>query len=248
MTEARGYGHTATLLPDGTVLVAGGVCSLACSRGALASGELYDPRLGSWTTAGEMIQARANHTATLLADGRVLVAGGAYSSGTGLGGLASAELYDPGNGSWASTGDMDEARYYGHSATLMSNRMVLVAGGGLVEVASAELFDPGSGSWTATGRMNEVRGGHTATLLSGGRVLVAGGAVGSGRPLASGELYDLSSGSWTATASMVEGRSLHTATLLASGEVLVAGGVSGVTGTVPDAMASAELYEPGSGT
>jgi WD40 repeat protein len=92
MTDAR-EGHSATLLPDGKVLVAGGISSHTSRQ--LASVELYDPSTGSWTATGGMIEARYSHTATLLPDGKVLVAGGSDGSTAAL---ASAELYDPGGG------------------------------------------------------------------------------------------------------------------------------------------------------
>jgi len=236
MIEAR-WNHTATLLRDGKVLVAGG------GYGGVRSAELYDPSSGSWTATGNMHEGRRDHTATLLRDGKVLVAGGYASSGGSSefpGPVASAELYDPGTGFWTATGNMAEARG-SHTATLLPNGTVLVVG----DLASAEVYDPGTGSWTATGNMAEARGIHTATLLPNGTVLVVGGNSGT-KHLASAELYHPDTGLWTATASMAEGRNGHTATLLPDGTVLVAGSLPNPYSR--DALASAELYDPGSGT
>jgi hypothetical protein len=245
MDKPRIY-FTATRLPDGKVLVAGGQSSMDNEvPGVQASAELYDPSSGSWTTTGSMDEGRANHTAMLLLDGRVLVAGGRTGRGDPL---ASAEVYDPSSGAWAATGSMIEARG-GHTATLLPDGRVLVAGGYSSTIgngdplASAELFDPSTGSWTATGKMIDARTHHTATLLPDGTVLVAGGFNDDGvYGLASAELYDPSSGAWAATGSMIEARYGQTATLLAAGKVLMAGGYSS-----SGALASAELYNPASG-
>ena len=116
-----------------------------------------------------------DHTATLLPNGKVLVAGG-YNGGA----LTSAELYDPASGTWTATGSLNTARY-DHTATLLPNGKVLVAGGisNGSDLTSAELYDPASGTWTATGSLNTARYEHTATLLPNGKVLVAGGYVAS---------------------------------------------------------------------
>ena len=232
LTTAR-HSHTATLLPDGRVLVAGGSVGWG---GVLSSTELYDPASGAWTATGSMATARSSHTATLLPDGRVLVAG------LGAGG-PSTELYDPATGAWTTTGPMDVSRY-DHTATLLPDGRVLVAGGsvgGDNALSSAELYDPASGTWTPTGAMTTARARHTATLLPDGRVLVAFGGPGY---IFSAEIYDPETGSWRSTGSMTTARRCHTATLLPDGRVLVAGGL----GNNSQALTSAAIYDPEDGS
>ena len=143
MATAR-QAHTATLLSDGRVLVAGG--SVSNNDGyQVASAELYDPATGTWSPTGSMLEARQQQTATLLGNGKVLIEGGvAYSDAPGTV-FASAELYDPADGTWTATGSMSEARH-ANTATLLANGKVLVAGGaGGGYLASAELYDPSTG-------------------------------------------------------------------------------------------------------
>jgi Putative Ig domain/Galactose oxidase, central domain/Kelch motif len=235
LANAR-VGHTATLLPNGMVLVAGGRDG---SYDATPLAELYDPTSGTWSATGSLHTARYSHTATLLPNGMVLVAGGYDKSD-----LASAELYDPTSGTWSATGDLIAARD-SHTATLLPNDMVLVAGGyDNSDLASAELYNPASGTCSATGSLNTARHGQTATLLPNGMVLVVGG-VNGGTDLASAELYDPASGTWSVTGSLAIGRSDHTATSVANGMVLVAGGFCDAA---PGAISATELYNPASGT
>ena len=185
--------QTATLLLNGKVLVTGGAPD---SQGdsSLSSAEIYDPDSGAWTTIASMSIARQNHTATLLPDGRVLVAGGAdvgYFN-------SSAEIYDPVTGVWTSTGAMQIERGI-HTATLLPNGKVLAAGGNhntasaptIVTLSSAELYDPLSGTWALTGSLNAARTTHTATLLPSGRLLLSAGYYANSPTwLSSAELFD----------------------------------------------------------
>ncbi len=208
---------------------------------------LARPCLGqNWTATGSLVTARDEHTATLLPNGKVLIAGGAGTDG--ITPLATAELYDPASGTWGVTGNLATPRY-GHTATLLPNGKVLVVGGNNqndIYFTSAELYDPASGTWSAAGSLNARRGSHTATLLSNGKVLVAAGYNNTG-VIAGAELFDPASGpngTWTATGSLNTARKIHTATLLTNGKVLVVGGIDS-TGVNP--TASAELFDPASG-
>jgi len=229
------FGHTATRLPNGKVLVVGGTSSGASG---FTSSELYDPQTGIWSSTGAMATGRYSHTATLLLNGKVLVTGGWNGFN-----VAAAELYDPQTGTWSSAGAMGQARHE-HRAVLLPNGKVLVTGGSLgagVPTASAELYDPQTDTWNSTTSMAAARYAHTAVLLPTGKVLAAAG-WGPGF-LASAELYDPQMGTWSSTGSLVTARLSHATTLLPNGKVLVAGGsASG------GATASAELYDPQSGT
>ncbi|WP_284982403.1 kelch repeat-containing protein [Arthrobacter sp. efr-133-TYG-118] len=234
--------HTATLLNDGRVLVAGGVGETS-ANGYESGAELYDPKANTWATTGDLIAGRDGHTATLLNNGKVLIAGGDGLHGR----IATAELYDPATGKWSTTGSMSTVRA-NHAAVLLANGKVLVTGGtGLHDrLATAELYDPATGTWSQTGSMTTARGSHTTTMLPNGKVLVTGGsgqfANGAVPFLVSADIYDPALGTWMATGSMITPRSLHTA-VLANGKVLVAGGLNS-----EGILASAELYNPGTGT
>jgi hypothetical protein len=248
---------TATLLQDGKVLIAGGETDLF-GGSILSSAELYDPTTGTFTLTGSMTAARAEHTATLLSDGRVLIAGGEgcgkAKKCSGLDNsdlLASAELYDPGTGEFSRTGSMSVVREFA-TATRLSDGRVLIAAGGRDGTEPAELYDPKTGRFTRTGALHGRLGtlcDATATLLPDGNVLVIGTAD-SGP---SAELYDPVKGKFTvlsfdlpkSATSEQSGRSQSaplTATLLADGHVLLY-----VPDETPDSS-YLETYDPATGT
>ena len=258
-------GATATALNNGKVLIAGGITSVCCtatfSSGApspVANPELYDPSTGTFTLTGTFQSAGDGFyvvggpnvsAATLLPDGRVLIAGEPTS-----------EVYDPLTGTFSLTGAMTTPCFgggrpqyiVGRTATVMMTGRVLMAGGEHEDCgrfADAELYDPARGLFTPTGQMARVRDNHTATLLPDGDVLIAGGESENGGTFsgteASAEIYNPASGTFTAGGNMVARRAGHTATLLTSGRVLITGGYSyGGIGSYSCCFSSAELYAP----
>jgi hypothetical protein len=274
--------NTLTLLNDGHVLLTGGVIGNAnptggavaspapsglSSEAATATATLYDPATDTYRDTGSMAQGRVLHTATLLQDGKVLVVGGAgvalnldpTSSGESSGApLATAEIYDPGSGTFSPTGSLSAGRAF-QTATLLQDGKVLIVGGTDAtnkSLATAELYDPQTGAFTATGSMTDGRSFHTATLLQDGKVLVAGGlsstsGSGSSGPdpaSQSAEIYDPGTGTFTKLAApLLAPRSMSTATLLQDGKVLIAGGLD-TAGSGGAMLTSAELYDPATQT
>ena len=223
--------HTATLLPNGKVLVAGGL-NTAASANSIAIAELYDPATNTWSPAGTMATARYAHTATLLPTGKVLVIGGLAVSGE----VGTAELYDPATNIWTTVGRLATPRY-GHAATLLGNGKLLLTGGSgfatgaFATFKSVEIYDSATHVAVVVAPMAVARVSHTMTLLRDNKVLVTGGFA----SLGSGEVYDAATNVWTPTGAMVAGRHAHTATLLNNGRVLIGGGVESNQG-------SAELF------
>lgn len=243
-------------VPGRSVLgVAGAGAALLVA--ALAAGVPAGPAgaaggIGKWeVTEAPLAPRTADHSATPLADGRVLVVGGLGPGEFSAKAVGIAEVFDPHAEQWAKTGPLaGPARHY-HRATLLDDGRVLVTGGiiGGQFVSAAELFDPAAGTWKATAPMRQGRLGHTATLLSDGRVLVAGGVVaGEGVPTGfsdSAELFDPGAGTWAEVAKMPTLRAEHTATLLGDGTVLIAGGHDGPQ---TPALRDALLFDPKAGT
>jgi hypothetical protein len=214
----------------GGLLVAASLSLFGCG---LLSGGPRSP--GTFSYTGAMSGARENQTATLLHDGRVLVAGGVNAFSTAL---ASAELYDPKTGTFAKTASMSVARFW-DTATILPSGKVLIAGGmdsSGDPLASAELYDPKTAIFTPSGPMTTPRAGHTATLLADGRVLLVGGVADQSGTVvnSSAELFDPKTNAFGSTGSMGGPRIYHTATLLHDGRVLVVGGGSD----------TAEIYDP----
>jgi hypothetical protein len=249
--------HTATAMRDGRVLICGGTYN-AQIGGVLSSAELYDPAAGTFLPTSSMSAARQGHTATLLPNGQVLIAGGSQSVGF-RSELASAELYDPQSGTFRRTGSMHTPRE-GHTATLLRDGRVLITGGspnGITTTDSAEIYDPSSGLFTAIAPMTVPREAHTATLLKSGKVLIAGGGRGGmpGGYIAydTAEIFDPTLGTFSALAArMTADRVSHAAAPLEDGRVLLAGGKSGkiLMGGFEHSLfwlaplESAEVYDP----
>ncbi len=246
MATAR-LGLTLTTLRDGRVLATGGTSG---GRGVqpLATAEIYDPATGTWTRTGPMTVPRFDHTATLLPDGRVLLAGGLGASGAPQ---ASTAIYDPAADAFLYAGRMREARS-NHAASLLPTGAVLVAGGrggpdGTVTIAGAEIFGPDEEGWSSVAPLSRSREGASATTLVDGRVLVAGGQTvhrGVRTSLAAAEVFDPESATWRPAGNMQCPRSEHAAVRLPDGGVLVVAGDAAFPGQAPVASNCAELYRP----
>lgn len=231
--------HTATLLNNGNVLIAGGFSGEDFSQ---TSAEIFDVKTKNFNQTGNMSVKRASHTATLLPDGRVLIAGGFNGDY-----LDSAEIYDAKTGKFSPAGKMTMPRSE-HVAVLLKNGKVLIIGGvgtGWTFLADAEIFDPKTNSFTKTGNMTAARESHTATLLKDGTVLITGGHKGRRAAIeiyTSAEIYDPQKGSFSAIANLTIKRHKHGAVLLDDGRVLIIGGSDELDSK--GAYTNVEIFDP----
>lgn len=245
------FNHTSTLLNDGTVLETGGATVTWTSDSSgfpvvnirpISSAEIFSPVTRASSSPGYMNIARMSHTATILTDGTVLIAGGGYD---GLSPTSSAEIYNPVIGSFRLTkGRMDEQRIF-HSAVLLSNGRVLITGGsnnGGSFTNTAEIYDPLSETFTFTANhMNERRGLHASILLDDGNVLITGGSIDlSAFGSYNAELYNPSRDEFTPRGPMTSRRLIHTMNRTNNGRILICGGLAQDL----DATKSCEIYDP----
>jgi hypothetical protein len=219
--------QTATLLPNGKVLIVGGErCDSNGCTGRLNSAELFDPSTETFSLTGSMSIARAGHTATLLNSGTVLVTGGGDSS---TGNDATAEIYDPATRSFSRAGDMANGRTR-HTASLLLDGRALIVGGsttadGSSPIDTAELYDPSTRTFSPAGIMPKASASHTASMLLDGSILIAGGwgwdCPGTQAAMA---IFDPASNKFSPSVNLSIGRAEHTATTLNDGNVLITGG------------------------
>jgi hypothetical protein len=238
MLSAR-EGHTATLLPNGKVLLAGG----SSGEAVLAEAELYDPATGGFSQTGAMTSPRFAHEATLLSDGRVLITGGLGRNDEAL---SDAEIYDPATQRFSRTGVMQIARS-SHRAQLLIDGRVLITGGlspDWPRQRTAEIYDPATGRFSSVGDLSFPRADHTSTLLPDGRVLICAGSTGRSinqDVTDTAELFDPASNRFTNAGRLVLPRHKHAAVRLRDGRVLVIGGADS---RLSGFYNSAEIYDP----
>jgi hypothetical protein len=237
--------QSSTRLWDGTVLIAGGCSDPGCELGSAAgsTAEVFDPTTETFSAVGDLGGFRDDHSAILLGDGRVLLAGGWGPEGV----LESTELYEPGSRTFSAGPSMTTPRA-GFTAVPLADGRILLAGGFLDNApttAAADLFDPSRDAITRTGSLREPRGAYAAARLPDGRVLIAGG-LSNGGVVASAETYDPRTGAFERTGAMDVPRYKSAAVTLADGTVMVIGGAADVEGT--RLYATTEIYDPERGT
>jgi hypothetical protein len=252
------------VLPDGRVLLAGGVDA---NGNALASAELYDPATHGFTPTGSMAVARAGHAGALLGNGRVIVGGGTNdlsSAAKALAGAqASCEIYDPSTGRWSNAPALGSRRLAPAFDSLANGRVLMSGGFEVIlvfgipfpigSVATCQTFDPATGQWSNTGSMLSARGAHgpSTARLADGRIVASGGAssgpdLTQATPLAKVEAYSPASGTWSGLPDMPQARVAHSATPLGGNLLLFAGGARG-TLDKPIALQAVDRLDAGTG-
>ena len=240
---------TTTLLNNGQVLITGGYDGTSDN----ATSELYDPISESFSSTGNMMSKRSDHTATKLNDGTVLIVGGFGVGGT-IGISNTAEIYNPITGTFSrTTGNLNKVRQQ-HTATLLNNGKVLIvsgvtnSGSGNFTTSDAELYDPATKTFTlinmpsGNGRLF-----HQATLLANGKVLITGGATSTySVTYADGLIFDpITNTFYTEASTMINARRFHTACLLNDGTVLIVGGYYPQGATIEQRYTkTAEIFKP----
>ena len=249
MLQSR-VNHSATLLPDGRVLVVGGMDG---GFNPLRTAEVFDPETNRWSAVGDMGEARTEHSAALLKDGRVMVTGGMNEK---LDLVGSTEIFDPNTGKWSPYGSMRTIRRGHFALPLPDGRVAVVGGvgqtlGGLGILAniaavgallSTEIYDPETDTWSRADDMLEGHSGGRAIVLKDGRVLIAGGHN-QAEGLASSEIFDPSSNEWMRTSSMVRKTFANTAAILPDGSVLFTGGF-GMSRSKGGITPGSEVFDP----
>ena len=250
MATARIY-HTATRLPDGSVLVVGGYNAPAGL--VFASAERYNPATHTWSSAGSMTHPRLGHSATLLPNGKVIVVGGRQAPASNQ--TDTTEIYDPNTNSWSAGPSLLLGLREAHSAILLNTGKLLVAAGlrsypDCAYRADAELYNYVTNSWAITGSLSLARSSATTTLLSNGKVLLAAGPQ-NGCPtpnvgMSEAEIYDPAVGTWSVTGSLPGTRYNNFIAALPNGNALIAGGVA--HNILPTYLASTAVYNTVTGT
>jgi len=235
MLSARS-GHTEALLPDGRVLVMGGIDETGFATNAA---EIWSVATDTWSAAAPMLNARSGHASAVLSGGKVIVTGGSFN-----GSIASVEIYDPQANAWTAAAPMTEARAL-HTVTPLADGRVLAAGGVAgPALKSAEIYDPASNMWSAVPPMGTERYYHTATRLLDGRVLVWGAPGSQNFPTLNTpfDLFDPATKTWVSEF-LEPTRQRHTATLLQDGRVLIAGGeIKG------EPLSTVQIFDPSTKT
>jgi hypothetical protein len=225
----RAYSHTLTLLPNGKVLLAGGVSSGPNGQ-VLSEAEVYDPATNTWTAVGSMSTPRHSHAATLLPNGKVLIVGGVPILG-GNSAVKTAELFDPATNTFTPTGSTTVAHEQLPAVTLANGKALLVGG---YNITSGETYDPATGAWTAaTGLPLTYYFNHVLVALPNGKALAIGGGPSGSLPTAQTLVYDPATNALAAGQAMADSRTGHRAFLLPNGKVLAAGAAISCRATTP---------------